>query len=261
MGSRILMFDSGVGGLSIWQAIRQRCPALSCDYILDNAYFPYGELPESVLMERVCQLLLPRIENQPPLLIVIACNTASTLVLERLRSLTSIPVVGVVPAIKPAALSSCSKQIALLATPGTIKRSYTQRLIEQFASDCEVLKIGSPELVHIAESVLAGEELDRAKLAHILAPLQPPIDCVVLGCTHYPFLRHEIASLLPEGMELIDSAEAIANRVDSLLSRQAAVFRKQTSSILRYTKHTHRISKQMRQIREMGFEQVCLWKA
>jgi len=255
--SRIVVFDSGVGGLTIWQAIKARCPGLTCDYLLDNAYFPYGELPESVLIERVCQLLLPQIAQHPPRLIVIACNTASTLVLERIRAETSIPVVGVVPAIKPAALLSKSRQIGLLATPGTIGRSYTQRLIDEFAPDCEVVKIGDPELVHMAEAELAGEGVDLQRLAAILAPFQPPLDCVILGCTHYPFLTAQIKQLLPDGIQLIDTGEAIANRVASLLAcPQTHSFTPNRPSTLGYTKHSHRISKQIKRIRAMGFQRI-----
>ena len=258
MGSRIIVFDSGVGGLSIWQAIQKRCPTLHCDYILDNAYFPYGELPESVLKSRVCQLLLPHIDKHTPRLIVIACNTASTLVLDNIRAATSIPVVGVVPAIKPAAQLSHSKRIGLLATPGTINRSYTQKLIEQFANDCDIVKIGSPELVHMAESALAGEHIDMAKLANILEPLQPPLDRVVLGCTHYPLLRPYLKQILPEGMQLIDTGDAIAKRVDSLLSGPRNTLGAIVPSTLCYTKHTHKLSKQIPQMRKMGFEKISL---
>ncbi|MEZ5509523.1 MAG: glutamate racemase [Gammaproteobacteria bacterium] len=216
----LLIFDSGIGGLSIADEIRARIPVSRIFYVADNAIFPYGIQEESVLIQRLLDLL-PFLEVYArPDLIVIACNTASTVVLEPLRQQTRTPIIGVVPAIKPAAQLSQNQHIGLLATAGTVKRQYVQKLIDSFASHCTVTKVGSSELVHEAENKLRGLPVDDAVIAQALAPFgtaQPTPDVVVLGCTHFPFLRDEITRHLPPGTRLIDSGEAIARRAVSLL--------------------------------------------
>lgn len=215
-----LIMDSGVGGLSVVQEIQHRIPHCHICYLADNAAFPYGTQDETVLVERLMQLL-PGLERQyNPDIIVIACNTASTIVLQPLREQTQTPIIGVVPAIKPAASLSQTKQLALLATPGTVARHYTQQLIESFASNCQVIKLGSNELVHQAENKLRGLPIDQASVAKILAPLTQPncqIDTLILGCTHFPFLRQEIKRHIPDFITVIDSGEAIARRALQLL--------------------------------------------
>ncbi|MGF1765690.1 glutamate racemase [Aliivibrio kagoshimensis] len=216
MSKRVLIFDSGIGGLSVYQEIHKKIPQAQYIYAFDNAAFPYGELVPAVLIERTCKIVLEYVELHDIDLVVIACNTASTIVLPTLRSLLNIPVVGVVPAIKPAALASKSKTIGLLATPATITRAYTHDLIEQFASDSEVLLIGSTRLVEIAEEKLIGKEVDLLELKSIIQPWIGVIDCIVLGCTHFPFLKDEIKTII-DNITIIDSGEAIARRVVELL--------------------------------------------
>lgn len=215
-----LVFDSGIGGLSIAREIRARIPASRLFYVADNAIFPYGNQEESVLVQRLLDLL-PGLERYArPDIIVIACNTASTVVLEPLRQQTRTPVIGVVPAIKPAAQQSRRQHIGLLATPGTVKRRYVQNLIDSFASQCEVTKVGSAELVQEAENKLRGLPVDHSVVARVLAPFNPPHptpDIIVLGCTHFPLLREELARHLLPGTHLIDSGDAIARRAESLL--------------------------------------------
>lgn len=216
----LLLFDSGIGGLSIADEIRRRIPACRLFYVADNAIFPYGIQEESVLIQRLLELLPHLEQHARPDLIVIACNTASTVVLDPLRAQTTTPIIGVVPAIKPAGQLSRNQCIGLLATPGTIKRAYVQRLIDNFASHVQVIKVGSAELVHQAENKLRGFPLDTAAISRELAPFreaEPTPDVIVLGCTHFPFLRREILDCLPDGIQLIDSGEAIARRAVSLL--------------------------------------------
>lgn len=216
----LLVFDSGVGGISVADEIRRALPHCRLFYVADNAIFPYGTQEESVLVNRLLELL-PHLEQYAhPDIIVIACNTASTVVLEPLRAQTRTPIIGVVPAIKPAAQLTASGTIALLATPGTVKRQYVQRLIEEFAPHCQVIKVGSAELVHQAENKLRGLPVDEELIARELAPLltgQTPPDTVVLGCTHFPLLSEEIRRALPAGIRLIDSGDAIARRARFLL--------------------------------------------
>ncbi|HSC75508.1 MAG TPA: glutamate racemase, partial [Pseudomonadales bacterium] len=156
--ARILVFDSGVGGLAILRAL-QRSTDLQHEphqwlFCSDNAFFPYGTKKEDELIERVTDVLTALQDQHQPDIIVLACNTASTIALESVRARLSIPVVGVVPAIKPAARISQSRAIGILATPGTISRSYTQKLIDDFAADCHITRVGSSELVWMAEQYL-----------------------------------------------------------------------------------------------------------
>lgn len=217
---QILIFDSGVGGLSIFEQIIKKNTAMDCIYLFDNAYFPYGELEDSFLIKRLTGLLLAFVERHDIELIVIACNSASTVALKALRAHFCIPVVGVVPAIKPAAQLTKNGVIGLLATPATIKRHYTDVLINEFAEDVTVLKIGSTALVKMAEQKLCGIEIDKKDLLEELKPwlsLSIKPDTIVLGCTHFPLLKDEIAASFSYGVELVDSGEAIAKRVFQLL--------------------------------------------
>lgn len=219
---RILFFDSGVGGLSICQAVKKINPDVEPVYLFDNECFPYGEKSESFLIERVSDILDVAVKKFELSGIIVACNTASTVALPSLRNHISLPIIGVVPAIKPAALLSKKKIIALLATPGTINREYTDNLIKNYASDCRVIKIGSARLARIAEDRLTCGNVDETEVAGILSPIinlnknERP-DVIVLGCTHYPFVADVIKRILPDCL-LVDSGVAIGKRVDSLFS-------------------------------------------
>lgn len=222
MSQPILVFDSGIGGLSVLQAIQSLLPDHDYVYLFDNARLPYGELKDQQLIDGCVSLVTGLVAQVDAAMVVIACNTASTLVLSELRRHLTIPVVGVVPAIKPAALLSHSKQIGLLATPATIKRSYTRKLIDDFAKDCQVHLFGSSELVFIAEKKLAGKPIDSDYIKQFLSPvIDSNIDVLVLGCTHFPLLRAEMQSILGDKVLLLDSGSAIANRVRSLLTAES----------------------------------------
>ena len=217
----VLVFDSGVGGLSILNSIADALPGVPLVFACDNGFFPYGTKSETELVERVDAVLQHLLADIQPQLVVVACNTASTVALPRLRSRYPLPIVGVVPAIKPAAQQSRNKIIGLLATPATVQRPYTDRLIQEFAADCTVLKVGSRELVQLAEDKLRGKPVDATQLAAILAPFfanpdQQP-DTIVLGCTHFPLLRTELAAASPVPVQWVDSGSAIARRVAELL--------------------------------------------
>lgn len=217
---RILVFDSGVGGLSITQCIHQSLPSARLVYLADNACFPYGDQPEALVTERCLRLIEDSLKVYPSQLIVVACNTASTVVLPHLRAMTHLPVVGVVPAIKPAAAVSMNRRIGLLATPATIRRAYLDRLVDEFAADCELHRVGHSELVRWIESWVAGEPLPDAALAEVLAPFRDArVDTVVLGCTHYPLIVEHLRGLLPDVPYWVDSGEAIARRTSDLLRR------------------------------------------
>ena len=218
----ILVIDSGVGGLSICQSILAQQPELQIIYFADSAYFPYGLLPEKELRARLTFIVGKMLALHQPKLVVLACNTVSTLVLPELRSLFDIPFVGVVPAIKPAAIMSKNKCIGLLATPATVLRPYTDQLIDDYAQDCEVIKVGSSELVIEAESLLNDHVVNKKVIDEILNPFRPnektlSVDTVVLGCTHFPLLKRYLSESLPDVL-WVDSGEAVANRVTHLLA-------------------------------------------
>lgn len=231
----ILVFDSGVGGLSILAEIEQQLPSTSLIYASDNEAFPYGTKPEQFIVDRVRTMLRSLITKTNPDLIVIACNTASTVALPALRSEFDLPIVGVVPAIKTAARLSKTRVIGLLATPATIARPYTNQLIRDFASDCTCLRVGSTELVEMAEAHLRGIEPDPARTTQIIAPLFEPTqnnqfaDVIVLGCTHFPLMLPALRAAAPRSIEWIDSGHAIARRVESLLSPQLAKLKQDTA--------------------------------
>ena len=221
--TRIAIFDSGVGGLSIYKEIKQQLPDSQYIFVSDNQSFPYGTKPEQELIDRV-QKVVTRIINQfNPDILVIACNTASTIVLPLLRKQFDLPIVGVVPAIKPAAQLSKSKIIGLLATPATIKRPYTDQLISKFAADCNVVSVGSSRLVEIAENKLFGITVNQKEIEQILQPFLviPKIDLIILACTHFPLINKDIRKVFKakyRAIDLIDSGQGIANRVVELIN-------------------------------------------
>jgi glutamate racemase len=213
-----LVFDSGVGGLSVAACIRNRLPGTELVYLADNAGFPYGGQDSVVVIERCCSLISRALQQLPCDVIVVACNTASTVVLPHLRALTSVPVVGVVPAVKPAAAITANGRIGILATPATVSRPYLDSLIQAFAADCYVKRIGHPALVRWVEDSVAGAAIPQQALAEAVAGFRDAgVDTVVLGCTHYPLLLDALKLALPEVLFWVDSGDAIARRVGSLL--------------------------------------------
>lgn len=224
----VLVFDSGVGGLSVYDEVRQLLPDLHYLYAFDNAGFPYGEKTETFIIERVVAIVEAITQRYPLSLVIIACNTASTISLPALRERFAFPVVGVVPAIKPAARLTRNGVVGLLATRATVRRPYTHELVQQFATSCKIEMLGSAELVELAEAKLHGDEVSLDEVRHIVQPwlrMSEPPDTVVLGCTHFPLLREELKQVLPEGTRLIDSGAAIARRTAWLLEHEAPVVR------------------------------------
>jgi glutamate racemase len=225
--SRLLVFDSGIGGLSVAAEIRRERPTDEIAYVADDAGFPYGAWEDAALCDRVVGLMAKHIERLRPDAVVIACNTASTLVLPPLRARFDIPFVGTVPAIKPAAERTKSGIVSVLGTEGTIRRDYTRGLIDSFAKDCHVRLVGSGSLAAHAEAEMRGEPVDDAA---ILAEIAPAFiekggrrtDIVVLACTHYPFLLRRFERLAPWPVVWIDPAPAIARRVVAVTGPQDA---------------------------------------
>jgi len=221
----ILIFDSGLGGLTVLREIVATRPDAHYVYVADDAFFPYGHHSEDEIIARVVPLIGELIAAHAPDLVVIACNTASTLVMSHLRSAYKVPFVGTVPAIKPACVSSKTKRVSVLGTKGTVQREYTKALIRDFAQGCEVTLVGSADLASLAEAALSGREVGDPEILAELAPcfvgdpqeVSARTDTVVLACTHYPLLIDRFTALAPWPVDWIDPAPAIARRVADLL--------------------------------------------
>ena len=224
----ILLFDSGVGGLSVLAEVRRLLPVAPVIYAADNAGLPYGTKTEAQVAARVAGLLGRMTERFSPRLVCIACNTASTIALGMVREVLEVPIVGTVPAIKPAAAMTRTGTIGLLGTEATIRQGYVDRLEAEFAADKRLLRAAAPALVAAAEAKLRGESADPRAVAAAVAALrdQPggeAIDTVVLACTHFPLLADELARGFGPNVRLIDGAAGIARRVAALTQGQALV--------------------------------------
>ncbi len=222
----LLIFDSGVGGLSVAGAIRALLPGAPLVYAADSAGFPYGTKQPAVIEARVPALLGRLAERYDPQLIVIACNTASTIALDTVRAALDIPIVGTVPAIKPAAALSRTRAIGVLGTKATVVQPYVDNLAAEFAADCRVVRHGSAELVELAEAKLRGATADAERYGAILVELlgQPAgdqVDTVVLACTHFPLVEAELQAAAPRPLAFVDGKEGIARRV-AFLTRGVA---------------------------------------
>tara|TARA_R110002096_G_scaffold53165_13_gene138253 strand:+ start:1222 stop:2010 length:789 start_codon:yes stop_codon:yes gene_type:complete len=227
--ARLLVVDSGLGGLSVARAIRQELPFVSMIYAADYAAFPYGNWAESALQDHLFTQISDWIDTHRPDAVVIACNTASTLILPRLRAAFDIPVVGTVPAIKPAASLSRSRLVSVLATPGTVARDYTRALLAEFAADMNVALIGSANLAGLVEQwFISGpspglRDAIKAELVPCFqrGPDGRQTDCVVLACTHFPLLKDVLQELAPWQVSWIDSSAAIARQAGHVLGAKA----------------------------------------
>jgi glutamate racemase len=218
---KILLFDSGLGGLTVFREVAALRPQSDYIYVADDAAFPYGRLDEQALVARVVDLMGELIQAHRPDLVVIPCNTASTIVLPALRQKFSVPFVGTVPAIKPACTASVTRRVSVLGTEATVSREYTRALIRDYAQGCRVTLVGSRHLAAYAEAELAGTPASdgqiRTEIAACFDDGEARTDTVVLACTHYPLLLDRLTRLAPWKVNFIDPAPAIARRVVDLL--------------------------------------------
>ena len=222
----ILLFDSGVGGLSVLAELRKVLPDAPVIYAADNAGLPYGGKSEAEIAARVSGLLGRMAERFRPRLICIACNTASTIALGMVRDVLQIPIVGTVPAIKPAAALTTTGVIGLLGTEATIRQAYVDRLEAEFAVGKTLLRSAAPELVTAAEAKLRGQSIDPAVFARAAEGLrnQPGgerIDIVVLACTHFPLVADELGKAFGQQVGFVDGAAGIARRIAFLTQGQS----------------------------------------
>jgi glutamate racemase len=219
---KIIVFDSGLGGLTVFREIAKARPDAGFVYAADDAFFPYGRQDESALVARVLEVMGRLIAAHRPDLVVIACNTASTIVLPRLRQEFKVPFVGTVPAIKPACAMTKSMLVTVLGTEATVRREYTRNLVREHGNNCAVTLVGSPRLAELAEAQLKGEAVSDRDIAAEVAPCYVKVkdrrtDTVVLACTHFPLLLERLEKLAPWPVTFIDPAPAIARRVTDLL--------------------------------------------
>ncbi|MDU8923706.1 glutamate racemase [Pasteurellaceae bacterium LIM206] len=261
MKPTVLFYDSGMGGLSVYREVYKLLPELHYLYCFDNAFFPYSEKDGETLIRRALQICQAVNRRYPLDMIVVACNTASTVVLPALRQAFDIPIVGTVPPIKPAAEQSSTKHIGLLATKGTIKRPYVDKLIADYARGVKVEKIGSTKLAEIAELKLHGHSVDLLALRKELAPWigLAELDSVILGCTHFPLIKEEIEMCLPQVKRFYDPGPPIAKRVKHLLETiRPKVKNEEKANLIFCTKHFELEHKFQQVINFWGFNRLEL---
>lgn len=214
----LLVFDSGIGGLGVVREIRRLQPYARITYLADNGFFPYGDKADNVLLDRITRVIGRAIVAFKPDAVVVACNTASTIALETLRTQYNRPFIGCVPPVKPAAAASSTRHIGIIATPATITRDYLRALVEDFAKDCVVHQLGAPHLAALAERKFCGEQINPVPC---IAPLFEGdgalIDAVALGCTHYIFVLDELRAAYP-AITWFDPGEPVARRTAAVTS-------------------------------------------
>jgi len=222
-----MVFDSGLGGLTVFREIVKVRPDAAYVYVADDAFFPYARRREEELVGRVVPLMQELIAGHRPDLVVIACNTASTLVLPHLRARFTVPFVGTVPAVKPACVASRSRLVSVLGTEATVQREYTRALIRDFGQGCDVTLVGAVGLAGLAEAALRDDAIEDDAVVGEIAPCFVTsggrrTDTIVLACTHYPLLLDRLVRLAPWPVDWVDPAPAIARRVMDLIGQPAA---------------------------------------
>jgi glutamate racemase len=225
---RLLFLDSGLGGLTVLRSARAAVPEAQVLFIADDAGFPYGSKSEDALVFRLAGLVEGAVSDFKPDCIVLACNTASTVALQALRAAFPIPIVGTVPAIKPAAALTASGLVSVLATPGTVAREYTRGLIERFGGGARFTLVGAPRLAALAEEAACGAVVEDAAIVEEIAPCFVEegglrTDVIVLGCTHYPLLLDRLDALSPWPATWLDPAPAIARRIANVLAELGSI--------------------------------------
>ncbi len=258
----LLLFDSGVGGLSVLKKVRALLPQAPIIYVADNAGLPYGSKSEAQIAARVSGLLGRLTERFRPRLVCIACNTASTIALASVREVLEVPIVGTVPAIKPAAAMTRTGVIGLLGTAATIRQAYVDRLEAEFAADKRLLRHGAPELVTAAEAKLRGESVDRAVYARAAAALrdQPDgerIDTVVLACTHFPLIADELHEAFGADVAFIDGSDGIARRIAFLTQGQE--WHRDQPDLVLFTRGGDDVDQLSATLSEYGLERIAIF--
>ncbi len=263
----VLVLDSGIGGITVVRAVRELSPDTAVTYVSDNGLFPYGGRDPGELTQRLKALVGQGLGHLAIDAVVIACNTASTVVLDELRKGFAVPFVGVVPPIKTAGAISRTRVIGLLATEGTVRGSYVDNLIQSFAADCTVAKVACPELVDLAEDKARARPVDRPRLRAALAPLMAPefaeLDVVVLGCTHFPILKAELEQEYRSDVLWLDPAFPVARQLARVLQQTPTRADRRpegTASDVVFFTAEHDLPDDLRPfLTEMGFDRLEHW--
>ena len=255
----LLLFDSGLGGLTVLEEVRRQLPQAPVIYAADNGGLPYGTKTEAEVAARVCGLLGRMSERFRPRLICIACNTASTIALGMVRDVLEVPIVGTVPAIKPAAELTRTGTIGLLGTAATIRQGYVDRLEAEFAKGKHLLRAAAPELVAAAEAKLRGEPVDPAIYARAAATLrdQPggaAIDTVVLACTHFPLVAEELATAFGPDVRFVHGAAGIARRIAALTRGQS--FQRRNPDLALFTRDGAEVAQLAPALQRYGLNEI-----
>ncbi|UDG79076.1 Glutamate racemase [Candidatus Ecksteinia adelgidicola] len=255
----VLIFDSGFGGLSIYQEVKKLLPYLHYIYAFDNIAFPYGDKPKKFIINRILKIIHKVCQLHAISLLIIACNTVSTIALSMLRKHFNFPIIGTVPAIKVAAHLTVKKIIGVLGTFNTIHCSYTHKLITYFAKNCKIYLLSSSTLVRLAENKLYGKSVPLKILKNILNPLfqmNKNPDVIVLACTHFSLLIEELIKILPKHTQLIDSSIAIAQRAFQVMSTQKDLVLTKENNLAYCIKINKNINILLRILKSYGFLKI-----
>jgi len=215
----LAFFDSGAGGLPYLSRVRELLPLENFLYLADTLNFPFGEKAAPVLIDIILGDIERLIRSHKPKLLVVACNTASVVAIEALRKTFPIPFVGVVPAVKPAASMSRRKRIGVLATARTVSDPYLDRLIEEYAKECSVVRYAGRDIVNFVETRIteaSEEEKDEAVCDAVLFFKKEGVDAVVLGCTDFLYLKDRMKKAMGEAVEIIDSVDGVAKQTERI---------------------------------------------
>lgn len=213
------VFDSGVGGLSVLRALRSQLPGAPLLYVADSAHAPYGERSDEYVIDR-SRRIMDHLMAEGAIGLVIACNTATAIAIRELRtSFPEFPIIGVEPGLKPAVAATRNGRVGVMATPGTIASAKFQALMQTYCADVAVTQQPCPGLARlIEEGDLSSPRLRAAVDEHTTPLREAGVDTIVLGCTHYPFVRHLIESAMDLKVQIIDTADAVARHATNILA-------------------------------------------
>lgn len=228
------IFDSGVGGTSIWKEIHRLLPHEHTIYLADSKHAPYGPKGKEAIID-LCIKNTELLLNNGCKLIIVACNTATTNAIDVLRKTYDVPFIGIEPAIKPAALQTKTNSVGILATKGTLSSALFSKTSDLFASNIEVIEQTGDGIVPLIENGKLYSEDMKLLLKNYLKPMiKANIDCLVLGCTHYPYLIPILKTMLPDHVTIIDSGEAVAKQTKAVLERNDLVNINEEKSYARF---------------------------
>lgn len=238
------LFDSGIGGTSIWKAIHELLPNESTIYLADSKNAPYGQKSKEEIIALSCKNVEILLEQKCKL-IVVACNTATTNAIKELREKYDIPFIGIEPAIKPAALNSKTQTIGILATKGTLNSALFSQSLVKFQDIKIIEQVGHGLVQLIEQGDIYSDEMQKLLQIYLQPMIERNIDYLVLGCSHYPYLIPQIKKILPDSIQIIDSGEAVARQTQFVLEQKVGFTDSKTSSCQFITNSDSRVLKEI----------------